>query len=211
MSLFALLKLGVAASALFCLIMLTVLVARTFAFGQRPTYSHPRGSSLAGILYAFGSGMLPWEKESAAKHLWTYLGGILYHLSILAAMLFLATVVLGIPLSATFLAAARVLLVIGLVCGAALLIKRILKPQMRSLSSGDDYLANILVDVFLLSALMSTFSEAVRIVFLAIAIIMFLYIPFGKLRHCAFFFYSRIVFGEFFGRRGVLPHLSKKT
>lgn len=211
MSLFAFLKLGVAASALLCLVMLTVLVVRTFAVGRRSTYAHPRGRSRAGILYALGPGMLPWEKESAAKHLWTYLGGVLYHLSILSAILFLATVVLGIPLSAPPLAAARVLLVIGLVCGAALLVKRVFKPQMRSLSSGDDYLANILVDLFLLSALISTFSEAMQVVFLAIAIITFFYIPFGKLRHCAFFFYSRIIFGEFFGRRGVLPHPSKKA
>ena len=211
MSLLPILKLGVAASALFCLVMLTVLVARTLAVGRRPTYAQPRGSSFAGILYAFGSGMLPWEKESAAKHIWTYIGGILYHLGILVAMLFLATVVLGMPLSATFLAAARVLLVIGAVCGVALLIKRMLKAQMRSLSSGDDYLANVLVDLLLLSTLMSTFSEAVQMVFLVMAVIMFLYIPFGKLRHCAFFFYSRILFGQFFGRRGVLPHPSKKA
>ncbi len=155
--------------------------------------------------------MLPWEKESAAKHIWTYIGGILYHLGILMAMLFLATVVLGIPLSTTFLHAARVILAIGLVSGVGLLIKRILKPQMRSLSSGDDYLANSLVDLLLLSALTATFTETVLVPFLVTAIITFIYIPFGKLRHCAFFFYSRILFGEFFGRRGVFPHPSKKA
>ena len=211
MSLFALLKLGVAASALFCLVVLTLLVARTFSFSRKPTYANPSGSSFAGILYAFGPGMLPWEKESAAKHIWTYVGGILYHLGILVAMLFLATVVLHISVSATFLQAGRILLVVGLVCGVALLVKRMLKPQMRSLSSGDDYLANMLVDLLLLSALVSTSTGTVQIAFLAIAIIIFVYIPFGKLRHCAFFFYSRILFGEFFGRRGVLPHPSKKT
>ncbi|MGB7061643.1 MAG: hypothetical protein WBF13_04730 [Candidatus Zixiibacteriota bacterium] len=162
-------------------------------------------------MYAFGPGMLPWEKESAAKHIWTYMGGILYHVGILMAMLFLATVVLHISLFAPFLQAARILLFIGVVCGVALLIKRILKAQMRSLSSGDDYLANSLVDLFLLSALTSTFTETVHMAFLFVAIIIFVYIPFGKLRHCAFFFYSRILFGEFFGRRGVLPHPSKKA
>lgn len=211
MSLIAVLKLGVAASALFCLVVLRLMVARTFAFGRRPTYAHPRGSSFAGIVYALGPGMLPWEKESAAKHIWTYIGGILYHLGILMAMLFLATVVLGIPLSTTFLHAARVILAIGLVSGVGLLIKRILKPQMRSLSSGDDYLANSLVDLLLLSALTATFAETMLVPFPVIAIITFIYIPFGKLRHCAFFFYSRILFGEFFGRRGVLPHPSKKA
>lgn len=211
MSLFSVLKLGVAASALFCLVVLTVMVARTFAFGRRPTYAHPRGSSFAGILYALGLGMLPWEKESAAKHIWTYIGGILYHVGILMAMLFLATVLLRISLPATLLQAVRILLIIGLVSGVALLLKRILQPQMRSLSGGDDYLANILVDLLLLSALTATFAETMLVLFAVIAIITFIYIPFGKLRHCAFFFYSRVLFGEFFGRRGVLPHPSKKA
>jgi len=211
MSLFAVLKLGVAASVLFCLVVLRLLVARTFAFGRRPTYAHPRGSSLAGILYAFGLGMLPWEKESATKHIWTYLGGILYHVGILVAILFLATVLLRISLPATLLQAVRILLIIGVASGVALLVKRILKPEMRSLSSGDDYLANVLVDLLLLSALATTFAESGFIPFAVIAIVIFVYIPFGKLRHCAFFFYSRILFGEFFGRRGVLPHPSKKA
>jgi len=211
MSPFTVLKLGVAVSVAFCVVLLAVLVARTFAFGRRPTYAHPRGSSFAGILYAFGPGMLPWEKESAATHIWTYAGGILYHLGILMAMLFLATVLLGISLSTTFLHTVRIMLVIGVVSGVALLIKRILKPHMRSLSSGDDYLANSLADLLLLLALIATFAETVLVPFLVIAIIIFVYIPFGKLRHCVFFFYSRVLFGAFFGKRGVLPHPSKEA
>jgi nitrate reductase gamma subunit len=211
MSILAVLKLVVAGSVLFCLVALTVMVMRTFAFGRRPTYAHPRGSKFAGILYAFGLGMLPWEKESAGKHIWTYTGGILYHLGILMAMLFLATVLLGISLPQTVLQAVRILLVIGLISGVALIIKRMLKPPMRFLSGGDDYLANILVDFFLLSALATTFAETMLIPFLAVAIIIFIYIPFGKIRHCVFFFYSRVLFGDFFGKRGVLPHPSKKA
>jgi nitrate reductase gamma subunit len=196
---------------LFCLVVLMVILVRTFAFGRRPTYAHPRGSSFAGVVYAFGLGMLPWAKESAAKHIWTYVGGILYHLGILMAMLFLATELLRISPPPTLLWAARILLAVGVVSGVALFIKRILKPQMRSLSSGDDYLANTLVDLLLLSALAATITETMLIPFLAFAIIIFIYIPFGKLRHCVFFFYSRVLFGSFFGERGVLPHPLRKT
>ena len=211
MSLFALLKLGVAASVLFCLVVLAVMVMRTFAFGRRPTYAHPRGSSFAGIVYAFGPGMLPWAKESAAKHIWTYVGGILYHVGILMAMLFLATVLLRISLPQTFLQPVRILLVIGLASGIGLLIKRILKPQMRALSGGDDYLANTVVDLLLLIALAATFTQTAFVPFAVIAIIIFVYIPFGKLRHCVFFFYSRVLFGSFFGKRGVVPHPSRRA
>jgi nitrate reductase gamma subunit len=211
MSIFAVLKLGVAASVLFCLVILTVTVMRTFAFGRRPTYAHSRGSGFGGILYAFGPGMLPWEKESAAKHIWTYWGGILYHAGILTAMMFLVTVLLGISPPQTFLQPVRILLLIGLISGVALLVKRTLKPQMRFLSGGDDYLANILVDLLLFFALAATFAEAMLVPFLAVAIIIFIYVPFGKLRHCVFFFYTRILFGDFFGKRGVVPHPTRKV
>jgi len=162
-------------------------------------------------VYALGQGMLPWEKETASRHIWTYIGGILYHLGIFMAFLFLAMVLLRISLSTALLQLMRIMLFIGSVSGVALLIKRILKPHMRLLSGGDDYLANVLVDLFLLSALAATFAETLFVPFAVIAIIIFIYIPFGKIRHCVFFFYSRIIFGDFFGKRGVLPHPSRKT
>jgi nitrate reductase gamma subunit len=208
---FTILKLGVVASVLSCAVALAVILLRTFAFGQKPTYARPHGSSFSGVVYALGWGMLPWEKESASQHLWTYAGGILYHLGILVTLLFLAIVLLGISLSATFLLVTKILLVIGLISGVTLLIKRVSKPSMRALSSGDDYWANVLVDLLLLTALMATFYEKMVLLFLIIAMVTFIYLPFGKLRHCVFFFYSRILFGDFFGRRGVIPHPSKKT
>jgi nitrate reductase gamma subunit len=211
MSPLTVLKLGVAASVIFCIVVLAVILMRTFAFGRRQTYAHPRGSSFAGIMYAFGSGMLPWEKESAAKHIWTYSAGILYHVGILITMLFLAMTLLGTSLPWALVWPARIILAVSVLSGLALLVKRTIKPQMRSLSSGDDYLANSLVDLLLLSALTATFTEIMLIPFLAIAVVIFIYIPFGKLRHCVFFFYSRILFGDFFGKRGVLPHISKKV
>jgi hypothetical protein len=211
MSLFTILQLGLAASVLFCIALLTVMVMRTFAFGRRPTYAYPKGSRFSGVVYALGQGMLPWEKETVSRHIWTYIGGILYHLGIFMAFLFLAMVLLRISLSTALLQLMRIMLFIGSVSGVALLIKRMRKPHMRLLSDGDDYLANILVDFLLLSALVTTFAEAMFVPFAVIAIIIFIYIPFGKIRHCVFFFYSRIIFGDFFGKRGVLPHPSKKA
>jgi hypothetical protein len=111
----------------------------------------------------------------------------------------------------TVLQIVRIILVIGGLSGVALLIKRMLKPHMRSLSGGDDYLANILIDFFLFLALATTFAETILVPFAVTAIIIFIYIPFGKIRHCVFFFYSRVLFGTYFGRRGVLPHPSKKA
>jgi nitrate reductase gamma subunit len=134
-----------------------------------------------------------------------------YHIGILIAMLFLATFVLSTSLPWALLWPTRIVLAVAVVSGMVLLLKRIIKPQMRSLSSSDDYLANLLVDLLLLSALAATFAETMSVPFMILAVITFIYIPFGKLRHCAFFFYSRIQFGTFFGKRGVLPHPAKKA
>lgn len=208
---FTLLKLGVAVAGLFCIIALAVMLIRTYAFDRRPIYAHPRGSSFSGVRYALVRGMLPWEKESASQHIWTYLGGILYHVGVFVAMLFLVTILLNLSLSNILVLWTRILLGTGLICGVALLIKRTFKPHMRALSQGDDYWANVLVDLLLLSAMASTLSEKAMVPFLIVAVVTFIYLPFGKLRHCVFFFYSRILFGDFFGKRGVLPHPSRKT
>jgi len=211
MSLFAALQLGLLVSMLFCVVVLTLKVLLALRFGRKPTYAHPQGSSFAGVLYALGQGMLPWEKETASKHIWTYMGGTLYHVGIMTATLLLVSVLFSISLPAKVLNLVRMSLVLGVVGGVGLLIKRIFQPHMRLLSDADDYLANILVNLLLLSALTATFAENLLVGFVAVAIIVFIYIPFGKIRHCVFFFYSRVLFGDFFGKRGVLPHPSRKT
>ena len=83
------LKYGVILSFLLSIISLTILVLKTFSFGKKLLYAEPRGNKKKGIFYAFGRGMMPWEKESARKHLPTYIGGILYHTGIFVALIYL--------------------------------------------------------------------------------------------------------------------------
>ena len=208
MSLVLLLRLAVALSTIYCFIALVVLVARTFSFGRPPRYAKAQGSPAKGIVYAFGQGMLPWEKESASKHLPTFFAGILYHAGIFAAIFFLITALLLIKLPDVAIQIVRLLAVIGLASGIGLLVKRSALPYMRFISCLDDYIANILVGLLLLSAILATYYHVLQLVMMAVAIILLLYIPAGKIRHCVFFFYSRILFGRFFGRRGTLPHPS---
>jgi hypothetical protein len=208
MSLVLLLRLAVALSVIYCFIALAVLVARTFSFGRRPRYAKAQGSSAQGIVYAFGQGMLPWEKESASKHLPTFFAGIFYHLGIFAAIFFLITKLLLINLPDVAIQIVRLLAAIGLASGIGLLVKRTALPYMRFISCLDDYIANILVGVLLVVTILATYYDVFQLVMMAVAVILLLYIPVGKIRHCVFFFYSRTLFGRFFGRRGTLPHPS---
>jgi hypothetical protein len=204
-TLMSILKVGVFLSLAVSLVLLGLLVLGISAFGRRRLHTRPQGRSGRGVVYALGRGLLPWEKESAAKHLPTYTAGMTYHTGIFTSFLFVLLTAAAVRLPAIALMAARALMGLGLISGLGLLIKRISKPKLRHISSPDDYIANSLVDAFLLSGVAATFYPGVVPIYFAVAILMFLYMPLGKIRHCVFFFLSRIRFGSYFGRRGVLP------
>ncbi len=186
-------------------ISLFVLILKTFSFGKKSRYAPPHGSGTKGIIDAFGRGMMPWAKESASHHLPTYIGGLLYHAGIFSALFYLLSVLIPFGLPIAFLTLLRAFIILSLLSGFALLIKRLAVPALKRISCPDDFAANILVGLFLFSALVHTYFARLAPLFLSLAIILFLYIPMGKIRHCFFFFYVRVLFGLFFGRRGVLP------
>lgn len=201
----AVLKYSVFVAFFFSLALLTVQVVHTLSFGRRRLYSPAEGSRWKGVTYAFGRGMLPWEKESAARHLPTYVAGMIYHAGIFTAIFSVLLLAVGIRPPAPAVTVLRIFLTAGFFSGTGLLLKRVIHPKMRYISCPDDYISNLLVDAFVFSSLLSSWFAVATPVFLILAILTFLYMPLGKIRHCFFFFYSRILFGSYFGRRGVLP------
>ncbi|MQY60938.1 hypothetical protein GH153_03755 [bacterium] len=201
----SLLRFGVISSFLFAIISLSILALKTFSFGKKTLYAKPRGAAKKGVLYAFGRGMLPWEKESSSKHLPTYVSGMLYHAGIFAALFYLLSLIFSLELSNLFIDLLQFLFFLGYLGGFTLLFKRIFLPTLRKISCPDDFAANIIVDLFLIFAFVHTYLARATPLFYLVAIVVFLYIPVGKIRHCIFFFYTRILFGLFYGRRGVLP------
>jgi hypothetical protein len=199
-----LLRAATLGAAILSLGFLVFLVFRANVRGLRAFYSAPRGSAGRGVMYAFGRGMLPWEKESAGGHWPTFIGGILYHAAVFTAFFYLFWTILA-PASAKPLRAFRLVFFIGAAAGLTLVIKRAVRPHLRRLSCPDDFFANLFVDLFLVLSFGHTCRPGVEPLLLLSAIALFLYLPLGKIRHCFFFFYTRILFGVFFGRRGVYP------
>lgn len=200
-----LLSVGVVVSFLLSISALIWLILKTFAFGKPALKSEAQGDGNKGVNYAFVQGMMPWEKESAKRHLITYFSGFLYHGGIFLALFYIFTLVLSITLPRWILLGFQFIIPAAAAAGIGLFIKRNIVEYMRSISTPDDYAANLLVDTFLILAFVHTLNPGVRPVLFLVSIIMFLYIPLGKIRHCFFFFYSRILFGMFYGRRGVFP------
>ena len=192
-------------AALLAIAALALLVARIIARGRAAYLAPASGSSAHGIAYAFGAGMLPGAKESAREHRATYLAGVAYHLGVFVGLATFVAAVSGQEFPAPARIPVLVLLAAGCAAGLVLAGRRATSATLRALSVPDDYLANLLTDLFVAAALAAAIAPAATPLFLAVSIPFFLYLPLGKVRHCVFFFVSRTFFGAFYGRRGVFP------
>ncbi len=167
----------------------------------------PRGSEKKAAVYALTRGLLPREKESTRRHYWVYGAGVVYHSGIFSSFFWLASQVFSLSLPQTIRFLLAVVITVGGIAGLGLLGRRVFSRWLRNLSYPDDFAANLLVDFFLAGAVVSILERAAVPMFQAISILLILYLPLGKIRHCFLFFPSRVIFGRYFGQRGILPPL----
>ena len=170
----------------------------------RRDLSRARGNTRRGVLYAFTLGMAPWEKESTRRHWISYFRGIFYHLGIFLAfaVLFASPWLLSIPQPIIWLA--MFVTGLGAVFGFTGILVRLTEVDVRILSVPDDYFSVFLSSLFVALASLTLFAPSVLPVFYLVAVVLLVYIPYGKIRHCVYFFYSKFFFGLGYGRRGVI-------
>lgn len=195
----------VIAAALFAVLGLIFTIVSSTKFGRRSELAPSNGSQWRGTQYALFAGMMPWAKESARQHLLTYFTGIIYHLGIACGFVVLVAATLSWQFTDTLKVTLLILTLLGAVAGIGLLVKRAVTSSLRAISTPDDVISNGLVTIFLIAAATTLWVPMATYAFLIITILLLVYIPLGKIRHCFLFFCSRITFGRFFGRRGVLP------
>lgn len=196
-------------SLLFCCIGCLMHLFRLIRLGSPANYANPGVRTGSAIAYSFTGAMNPAKKESAFLHLPTYTAGILYHLgSFVSVLILILNLLIPITAGSGFWLLSIFLFVSG-ICGLAILIKRIVKPSLRSLSNPDDYLSNLLVTLFQLTTALSLIIPTARPVYFIVSAILFFWFPVGKLRHAVYFFAARYHLGLFFGRRGVWPPKSR--
>ncbi|HNS18011.1 MAG TPA: hypothetical protein PKH94_03235 [Bacteroidales bacterium] len=175
-------------------------------FLTRPReYAKARGKVFPAVAYSFTKAMSPSRKESAYLHLPTYVSGLVYHLgtflSLFLVFLFFFNVYPTLPWSAIFAGA----LSISFLAGWFILIKRIIKKELRQLSNPDDFISNALVTAFQGFVVLTLLINSLTPALLICASVLMLYIPIGKLKHVVYFFTSRVYLAIFFGRRGAWP------
>lgn len=157
-----------------------------------------------GVRYAFGRGLDPRQKDGVRAHPLVFACGTLLHLGVFSA----AARLLGLLLGIEFPAFANVLLasalIAGLLCGCALIVRRLRSPVLRVVSGADDYISAALVLGFLGAAEATMIAPGATAAFYGTTLALAGYAPFGKIRHCVLFFITRTYYGIFVGRRGVL-------
>jgi hypothetical protein len=172
-----------------------------------PTDKSPiKGNISNGITYAFTKGMMPWAKESTRIHMLAYLRGIGFHIGIFSAIGGVIISPFWKYLDPLLLLMLFWILILGACLGAVGGIMRIAEHNLRGLSLPDDHFAVWLTTLFIAMVGFAVINDAFIIPMYIISALTFLYVPLGKIRHCLYFFFSRIFFGKFFGRRAVFPH-----
>jgi hypothetical protein len=92
---------------------------------------------------------------------------------------------------------------IAICCGLYLFFRRIFTPNMRYMSSPEDYFSVLVTVYFLIIALSHELGMMNSGLFLSGSSLVFIYIPLGKLRHALFFFIARAEYGSRLGYRGI--------
>lgn len=196
-------EIGTAILVLLYTLRLIVLFRRRLA---RDIASNAKGEIWRGAVDAFITIVAPWKMESTRKHWRRYVEFIVFHLGILVNIVlsfviaYAPGVLAGPVRSVTF-----VLLAAAFVAGSLRLYRRASLAEMRVISSPDDYIAMVIVLLFLFTGMLSLLGwEPGITAYFIIAALFLVYEPFSKIRHYIYYPFARYFYGAAFGRRGVI-------
>lgn len=175
----------------------------------------PKGSARRGILLSFGSVLMPWSMESTRKHFSVYVEFALFHIAIAIAIgaTFIHPYAKGAltdPVVYTFVA----FLSIGTVVGVLRGVRRVSQPELRALSTPDDYFTITIITIYFPVAIWGLVSDSNwgLIAYFGLTTFLLIYVPWSKISHYLYMPFTRFYHGFLFGRRGVtVPKLRSAT
>jgi hypothetical protein len=173
--------------------------------GGRKDYSARAGSPARGVLYNFTTAMAPAHKEAARLHPFKFTVGLVMHAGVALAVV--KVFIILVRPETPPLAPVPIGWFLALATAAALFlfVRRFFSPNLRPISSLDDYFAAFATALFLGTASLHEFGVMSAGVFLLIGAGAIFYIPLGKLRHVLFCPVARFDLGRRLGYRGTFP------
>ncbi len=174
-----------------------------------PWEREPRkGSPARGVLHSYGAIFMPWSMESSRKHLGRWLEFGIYHVGALVAIVNTFTFpfapeLMTRPVRWVF----AILIAPAIVVGVIKVIRRVALPELRLISTPDDYFSLVTLEFFFFSAVMALLLDTPewRMAYFLITAAFLFYVPFSKISHYVYFFFSHALTGARYGWRGVMP------
>ena len=201
------------AATIFCFCSLLSFFFKIVRLGKPQDLSERSGDTGKGILYANTVAMMPQNKESAYLHIPSYASGMLFHIGLFSSLLIY--ILSFFPFFNHWISGSDrihliipVFLIVTCTCGYLLLIKRACSKDLKPLSNPDDFISNAFVSTFQLTTILYLIMPTQNVIvtlYYIVCILMFLYMPFGKLRHVVYYFAARYHLGFFYGWRNVWP------
>jgi nitrate reductase gamma subunit len=196
-------------------------LVRVVLLGWKPDHVPARGSKLGGAAISFFKGILiwpfiPWVKNTFSRNPVIYMAGGLFHLG-LFFVLFLGTphmlvwkslIGFGWPTVPTpivdWLAAGAIVSMI------ALFINRLVNPVLKLISGPAEWLNLLFVFLPMITGYIMTHHlwfqyEVIYSLHMLAVDVMLIWIPFSRISHFMFYFFSRSIHGADFGKRAVTP------
>jgi hypothetical protein len=166
-----------------------------------------RGSAVGGVARSYAGIFMPWTRESSHQHMWRWFEFGAYHVGALVAIVITFTLPFapGIMTRSVSIACA-VLVAPALLVGFAKIYRRYTQPDLRYISSLDDYFSLITLQSFFFTAVMVLLFDTPgwrMAYFLVVAAFLF-YVPFSKISHYVYYFFAHALTGSRYGRRGVV-------
>jgi len=184
-----------------------------------PEKAELKGDRVAGAVHSLGNVLRPWDMESTQKNLYFYAEFMIFHIAV--ALTIGST--FFIPLT-PWLMTPAVSSVIMVFMGLAFLIglrriyRRFTVPEIKIISSPDDYFAIILMTTFFAVGFIAMWlwikgnpETGWMWIFFLMTTFFLLYVPFSKISHYVLYPFGRVNFGMIFGGRGVLNANPKET
>ena len=172
-----------------------------------------KGSPSQGVLRSYGSIFMPWSVESSRDHTWRWIGFALYHIGCLVAIVntFTYTFTPGM-MTPTVKVVFSILIAPAIAIGFSKLYRRVSNPEIRYISTPDDYFSLISLQFFFFTGIMALLLNTPfwRTSYYLITAAFLFYVPFSKISHYIYFFFARFLTGKRYGWRGIIPQTSAK-
>jgi nitrate reductase gamma subunit len=180
-----------------------------------------RGSKAGGVAVAYAKGILiwpfiPWVKNTFSRNPITYLAGGLFHLGLFvviflgAAHMLVWKSLLGFGWPTLPLPIVDWLAAGAIVAMIALFINRLVNPVLKLISGPAEWLNLLAVFLPMLTGYIMTHHlwfryEALFSLHMLAVDVLLIWIPFSRISHFMFYFFSRTFHGAQAGKRAVMP------